>query len=256
MNFLQDQRVPHMHTVVPPLVHVIIFTHQNLAQNHPILIETISFHENKHFFFLKTSFSIFEFFARPKGPPHAYCGPPFGPCHNFHSSKSCSKPSDSNRNYFLSWKQAFFLLKNKFFNFLNFLQDQRVPHMHTVVPPLVHVIIFTHQNLARNHPILIQTISFHENKHFFFLKTSFSIFEFLARPKGPPHAYCGPPFGSCHNFHSSKSWSKPSDSNRNYFLSWKQAFFLLKNKFFNFWIFCKTKGSPTCILWSPLWFMS
>ena len=115
-----------MHTVVPPLVHVKIFTHQNLAPNHPILIETISFHEN----------------------------------------------------------EAFFHLKKKFFTISIFDQNQRGDHMHTVVPPLVHVKIFTHQNLAPNHPILIETISFHENKHFFILKTSFSIFEFLIKTKG------------------------------------------------------------------------
>ena len=70
---------PHaLHTMVPPLVHVKIFTRQNLSPNHPILNETVSFHENNHFFILKTSFSIFEFVVKTKGGTTciAYCGPP------------------------------------------------------------------------------------------------------------------------------------------------------------------------------------
>ena len=105
LNFFQNQRGDHMTcilTVVPPLVHFKIFP-QNLPPNHPILIETISFDKNKHFFILKTSISIFEFFVKTKGGTtwHAYCGPPFGPFQNFLSSKSSSKPSNSNRYYFL-----------------------------------------------------------------------------------------------------------------------------------------------------------
>ena len=44
-----------------------------------------------------------------------------------------SKPSDSKRNCFLSWKQAFFHLKNKFFNFWNCGQEQRGDHMHCIL---------------------------------------------------------------------------------------------------------------------------
>ena len=165
-----------MHTVVPPLVHVRIFTPQNLAPNHPILIETISFQKNLHFFHLK----------------------------------------------------------NKFWKCLNFSQYQRGgPHsMHTVVPPLVHVRIFTPQNLAPNHPILIETISFQKNLHFFHLKNKFWIVWILVNTKGGTtlNAYCGPPFGPCQNFHSSKSCSKPSNSNRNYFLSEKLTFFSSKKQ--------------------------
>ena len=115
-----------MHTVVPPLVHVKIFTHQNLAPNHPILIETISFHENKHFFILKTSFSLFEFFIKTKGGTTCILWSPL-------------------------WSMSKFSLI---------------------------------KTLLQNHPILIETISFHENKHFFILKTSFSLFEFLIKCKG------------------------------------------------------------------------
>ena len=102
---------PHaLHPLVPPLLHFKIFTHQNLARNHPILTKTVSFHEKKHFFIEKQGFQFLKLWSRPKGGPHA---------------------------------------------------------LHPLVPPLLHFKIFTHQNLARNHPILTKTVSFHEKKHFF-----------------------------------------------------------------------------------------
>ena len=102
---------PHaLHPLVPPLLHFKIFTHQNLARNHPILNKTVSFHEKKHFFIEKQVFQFLKLWSRPKGGPHA---------------------------------------------------------LHPLVPPLLHFKIFTHQNLARNHPILTKTVSFHEKKHFF-----------------------------------------------------------------------------------------
>ena len=165
-----------MHTVVPPLVHVRIFTHQNLAPNRPILIETISFQKNLHFFHLKNKFWIVWILVNTKGGTtcNAYCGPPFGPGQNFHSSKSCSKPSDSNRSYFLSEKQVCFHLKNKFWIVWILVNTKGGPHaMHTVVPPLVHVRIFIHQNLSPNRLILIETISSQKNSHFFHLKNKF-----------------------------------------------------------------------------------
>ena len=148
----------------------------------------------------KTSFSVFELVVKTIGGTTciAYCGPPFGPCENFHSSKSCSKPSHSKRNCFLSWKQAFFHLKNKFFDFWIGGQNHRgTTCIAYCGPPLVHVKIFTHQNRAPNHPILNETVSFHENKHFFIWKTSFSIFELVVKTIGGTTciAYCGPPFG-------------------------------------------------------------
>ena len=192
-----------MHTVVPPLVHVRIFTHQNLAPNRPILIETISFQKNLHFFHLKNKFWIVWILVNTKGGTtcNAYCGPPFGPCQNFHSSKSCSKPSDSNRNYFLSEKLTFFSFKNKFW--------------------IVWILVNTKGGTTCN-------------------------------------AYCGPPFGPCQNFHSSKSCSKPSDSNRNYFLSEKLTFFSFKKQVLHCLNFSQYQRGDhmQCILWSPLWSMS
>ena len=312
---------PHaLHPLVPPLLHFKIFTHQNLARNHPILTKTVSFHEKKHFFIWKTRFSIFEVVVKTKGGTTciASFGPPFAPFQNFHSLKSCSKPSDYKQNCFLSWEEAFFHWKNKFFNFWSCGQDQRGDHMHCIlwsplcsiskfslikilletirfllklfpfmrksifsfekqgfqflklwsrpkggphalhplVPPLLHFKIFTHQNLARNHPILTKTVSFHEKKHFFIWKTRFSIFEVVVKTKGGTTciASFGPPFAPFQNFHSSKSCSKPSDSKQNCFLSWEEAFFHLKNKFFNFWSCGQDQRGDHmhCILWSPL----
>ena len=102
---------PHaLHTVVPPLLHFKIFTHQNLAPNHPILTKLFPFMRTSIFSSEKQVFQFLKLWSKPKGGPHA---------------------------------------------------------LHTVVPPLVHFKIFTHQNLAPNHPILNETVSFHENKHFF-----------------------------------------------------------------------------------------
>ena len=124
-----------MHTVVPPLVHVRIFTLENLAPNRPILMETISFQKNSHFFHLKNMFWMVWILVSTKGGTtcNAYCGPPFGPCQNFHSSKSCSKPSDSNRNYLLSVKLTFFSFKNHVLDGLNFSQYQRGDHMQCIL---------------------------------------------------------------------------------------------------------------------------
>ena len=141
----------------PPLVHVKIFTHQNRAPNHPILNKTVSFHENKHFFILKNKFFDFELVVKTIGGTTciACCGPPFGPFENFHSSKSCSKPSHSKRNCFLSWKQAFFHLKNKFFYFWIGGQNHREDHMHWILwSPLWSIWKFS---LIK---ILLQTIPF------------------------------------------------------------------------------------------------
>ena len=216
-SFCQNQRGDHMHGILwcplwsmskfSLLIEMLVVD----GRIHPILIETISFHEKKHFFNLKTSFWIFEFFVKTKGGTtwHAYCGAPFGPCQNFH---------------------------------------------------LLKMLVVD----GRNHPILIETISFHEKKHFFNLKTSFWIFEFLVQNQRGDHMtyihWC--PLWSMSKFSLTQNvgcrlW-KPSDSNRNYFLSWKQAFFQLKNKFLNFWIFCQNQRGDhmTCILWCPLWSMS
>ena len=146
-----------MHTVVPPLVHVKIFTHQNLAPNRPILIETISFQKNLHFFHLKNKFWTVWILINTKGGTtfNAYCGPPFGPCQNFHSSKSCSKPSDSNRNYFLSEKLTFFSFKKQVLDCLNFNQYQRGDHIQCILwSPLWSMSKFS---LIK---ILLQTVRF------------------------------------------------------------------------------------------------
>ena len=188
----------------------------------------------------------------------SYCGPPFGPCQNFHSSKSSSKPSDSNRNYFLSEKLTFFSFKKQVLDCLNFSQYQRGDHIQWILwsPPLVHVRIFTPQNLAPNCPILIKTISFQKNLHFFHLKNKFWIVWILVNTKGGTtfNTYCGPPFGPCQNFHSSKSCSKPSDSNRNYFLSEKLTFFSFKKQVLDCLNFSRylREDHIQCILWSPL----
>ena len=187
----------------PPLVHVRIFTLENLAPNRPILIETISFQKNPHFFHLKIMFWMVWILVSTKGGTtcNAYCGPPFGPCQNFHSWKSCSKPSDSNGNYFLSEKLTFFSFKKHVLDGLNFSQYQRGTTC---------------------------------------------------------NAYCGHPFGPCQNFHSSKSCSKPSDSNRNYLLSVKLTFFSFKNHVLDGLNFSQYQRGDhmQCILWSPLWSMS
>ena len=185
-----------------------------------------------------------KFLVKTKGGTtwhNRYCGPPFGPFQNFSSSK-CSSKAKSNsiriETYFLSKPKGgphdmhcgppfaisySSISKRMSFNVWFFCQNQRGDHMTcilTVVPPLVHFKIFFPQNLPPNHPILIETISFDKNKHFFILKTSISIFEFFVKTKGGTtwHAYCGPPFGPFQNFLSSKSSSKPSNSNRYYFL--------------------------------------
>ena len=101
--------------------------------------------EKQAFFILKTS--IFDFWSKPiftaqNLPPNR---PILIKTISFHRNKHC------------------FHLENKVFQVLNFLSKPKGgPHdMHTVVPPLVHVKIFTAQNLPPNHPILIETISFH-----------------------------------------------------------------------------------------------
>ena len=146
-----------MHTVVPPLVHVRIFTLENLAPNRPILIETISFQKNPHFFHLKIMFWMVWILVSTKGGTtcNAYCGPPFGPCQNFHSWKSCSKPSDSNGNYFLSEKLTFFSFKKHVLDGLNFSQYQRGDHMQCILwSPLWSLSEFS---LLK---ILLQTVRF------------------------------------------------------------------------------------------------
>ena len=171
--------------------------------NHPILIETISFHENKHFFNLKTSSWIF---VKTKGGTT---------CILWCSLWSMSKFSLTKMLVVDCW----------------------------------------------NHPILIETISFRENKYFFNLKTNFWIF---CQNQRGDHMTCilWCPLWSMSKFSRTQNVGcrllKPSDSNRNYFLSWKQAFFQLKNKFLNFWIFCQNQRGDhmTCILWCPLWSMS
>ena len=150
---------PHaLHPLVPPLLHFKIFTHQNLARNHPILNKTVSFHEKKHFFIWKTRFSIFEVVVKTKGGTTciASFGPPFAPFQNFHSSKSCSKPSDSKRKLFPFMRRSIFSFEKQVFQFLKlWSRPKGGPHaLHPLVPPLLHFKIFTHQNLARNHPIL------------------------------------------------------------------------------------------------------
>ena len=318
--FRQIQRGDHMHTVMPALVHVKIFTHQNVGcrllkpsdsnrnyflswkqaflqlknkflnfcqnqrgdhmtyywcslwsmskfsltkmlvvdcWNHPILIETISSRENKYFFNLKTSISIFEFFRQNQRGDHMTCilWCPLWSMSKFSRTQNVGcrllKPSDSNRNYFLSWKQAFFQLKNKFLNFWIFHEIPKGwPHCILWSPlwsmskfSLIEMLVVD----GRIRPILIETISFHRKKNFFNLKTSFWIFEYLGKTKGGTtwHACCGAPLGPCQNFCLTQNVGcrllKPSISNRNYFLSWKQAFFQLKNKFLNFWIFCQNQ---------------
>ena len=253
-----------MHTVVPPLVHLRIFTHQNLAPNRPILIETISFQKNLHFFHLKNKFWTVWILVNTKGGTtfNAYCGPPFGPSQNFHSSKSCSKPSDSNRNYFLSEKLTFFSFKKQVLDCLNFSQYQRGDHIQCILwSPLWSISEFSLiKNLAPNRPILIETISFQKNLHFFHLKNKFWTVWILVNTKGGTtfNAYCGPPFGPSQNFHSSKSCSKPSDSNRNYFLSEKLTFFSFKKQVLDCLNFSQYQRGDhiQCILWSPLWSIS
>ena len=89
---------PHaLHPLVPPLLHFKIFTHQNLARNHPILRKLFPFMRRSIFSLEKQVFQFLKLWSRPKGGPHA---------------------------------------------------------LHPLVPPLLHFKIFTHQNLARNHPIL------------------------------------------------------------------------------------------------------
>ena len=215
---------PHaLHPLVPPLLHFKIFTHQNLARNHPILTKTVSFHEKKHFFIGKTSFSIFEVLVKTKGGTtcNGYCGPPFGPCQNFHSSKSCSKPSNSNLKLFPFMRRTyiFFILKTRFSIVWSYSQYQRGDHMQCILwSPLWSMSEFsTHQNLALNRPIPIENyfLSWEELTFSSFKKQVFGLFEVLVNTKGGTtcNGYCGPPFGACQNFHSSKSCSKPSDSN-------------------------------------------
>ena len=157
-----------MHTVVPPLVHFKIFTHQNVTPNHPILIETISFHKNKHFFIFKTSFSMFEFVCQNQRGYHMHTVVP--PLVHFkiftHQNVAPNHPILIETISFHKNKH-FFIFKTSFSMFEFCCQNQRGYHMHTVVPPLVHFKIFTHQNVAPNHPILIETISFHKKQAFF-----------------------------------------------------------------------------------------
>ena len=162
---------PHaLHPLVPPLLHFKIFTHQNLARNHPILTKTVSFHEKKHFFIEKQVFQFLKLWSRPKGGPHAL-HPLVPPLLHFkiftHQNLARNHPILTKTVSFHE-KKHFFIEKQGFQFLKLWSRPKGGPHaLHPLVPPLLHFKIFTHQNLARNHPILTKTVSFHEKKHFF-----------------------------------------------------------------------------------------
>ena len=175
-----------MHTVVPPFVHVKIFTAPkcwlSIVETIRILIETISFRWKQAFFQLKNKFLNFWIFCQNQRGDHMHCilWCPLWSMSKFSLIKMLvvdgrNHPILIETISFHEKRAFFFQLKNKFLKFWSGGQNQRGDHMHCILwCPLWSMSKFSLTKMlvvdCWNHPILIETISFRENRAFLQLR--------------------------------------------------------------------------------------